>query len=237
MFKHKRRFSWLDYLQEQSKTIQEPLLKCFYQSQLDFIQDKTLRAAEFVALDFETTGLCPEQDEIVSVGLVPFTLQRIKVAQAKHWLVRPQGQLSDESVVIHGITHSDLSQAPSLDKVLQSLLPELQGKVVVVHYQFIEREFLAQASARLMGQELIFPMIDTMAIEARWHRMGWRSELKRWFGAKQVSIRLADSRVRYGLPRYQMHSALIDAIATAELFQAQVRHRFSDSDYVSDVWQ
>ena len=51
-----------------------------------------------------------------------------------------------------------------------------------------------------------------------------------------MSIRLADSRQRYGLPHYAAHNALIDAIATAELLQAQVLHHFGPQTRVSDLW-
>ena len=89
----------------------------------------------------------------------------------------------------------------------------------------------------MLGEELWFPMFDTMGFEAMLYRDGWRTKLKRLFGSKLVSIRLVVSRLRYGLPRYHMHSAMTDAIATAELLQAQVRHRFNESVRISDLWQ
>ena len=39
-----------------------------------------------------------------------------------------------------------------------------------------------------------------------------------------VQSRLDDCRERYGLPRYGAHNALTDAIATAELWLAQMSH-------------
>jgi DNA polymerase-3 subunit epsilon len=55
-------------------------------------------------------------------------------------------------------------------------------------------------------------------------------------GKQPISIRLADSRTRYGLPHYAGHNALIDAIATAELFQAQVQHHFGTDTPIGDLW-
>ncbi|SBS26821.1 DNA polymerase III PolC-type [Marinomonas aquimarina] len=229
-------FSWHEYLRQQAKDSQHPLLKDFFVSQ-DFPEDLSLDQTEFVALDFETTGLDPENDEIVSIGLVPFTMQRIKVAKAKHWIVRPKCQLTDDSIVIHGITHSEILNAPLISEVLEKVIQELSGKVVVVHYRYIESEFLNSVVVKELGEEMWFPMVDTMQIEAQQHRCGWRSKLKRLFGGKLPSIRLVDSRLRYGLPRYHMHSAMTDAIATAELLQAQVRHRFPETTPVSELWQ
>ena len=62
------------------------------------------------------------------------------------------------------------------------------------------------------------------------------SRWQRLLGKKPVSIRLADSRLRYGLPHYAAHNALIDAVATAELLQAQVLHHFSRETRIGDLW-
>src|SRR5690606_14523285 len=105
----------------------------------------------------------------------------------------------------------------------------LAGRVVVVHCREIERAFLEVALTARLGEGIEFPVIDTMDLEARLHRAPPPGFLARLFGRKAApaSIRLADSRERYGLPRYRAHHALTDALATAELLQAQLAHRFS----------
>jgi DNA polymerase-3 subunit epsilon len=75
-----------------------------------------------------------------------------------------------------------------------------------------------------------------MAIEAHLHPKRQPSRWKMLTGTKPVSIRLADSRIRYGLPHYASHNALIDAIATAELLQAQIHHHFSPDTPIGDLW-
>jgi DNA polymerase-3 subunit epsilon len=50
------------------------------------------------------------------------------------------------------------------------------------------------------------------------------------------SIRLADSRARYNLPAYAPHDALTDAIATAELMQAQIKYHFSPDTAIKKLW-
>jgi len=51
------------------------------------------------------------------------------------------------------------------------------------------------------------------------------------------SIRLADSRRRYGLPRYRPHHAMTDALSSAELLQAQVAHHFAPDTPIRDLWR
>src|SRR5690606_18282013 len=169
-------------------------------------------------------------------GTVPLTLGRIRSDKAWYQLLRPPGDLIPESVTFHHITHSDIRQAPRFESIYEALLAQLAGKVAIVHYHPIERGFLDRAFQRALGEGLKFPLIDTMAIEARLHprnRPGWMQRVLR---RKPVSIRLADSRTRYGLPAYRAHHALTDALATAELRQAQIATHFSPQEPVGSLW-
>ncbi|MFW5730963.1 MAG: 3'-5' exonuclease [Desulfonatronovibrionaceae bacterium] len=226
--------NWPAIMSARAKKASDPRLKHFYQAYKHPCKTP-LNKLSFTAVDFETTGLNPEQDEIVSIGLIPFDLKTIYSSRAAHWLVKPAGDLDQESIVIHGITHSDIHKAPDLLTLLERLLQILAGKIIVVHYHRIERDFLNKALKDRLGEGIQFPVIDTMAIEStlEYKRAGrfW----KRLAGHKPGSVRLAASRERYGLPAYPPHNALTDALATAELFQAQVAHHFSPGTYLGRV--
>lgn len=227
--------NWSELFREQALTTQDERLRVFYE-QGTVAADSPLSDVPFVALDFETTGLDAGSDEIISIGLVPFDLNRIRLRDARHWLLKPRRAMKEESIVIHGITHTELSDAPDLNRILGQVLEAIAGRIVVVHYRYIEREFLDAALKRRLGEGIRFPVVDTMAQEAMLHRQGIGSLLKRLVGRKPESIRLGDSRNRYNLPHYGQHHALTDAIATAELLQAQIHHRYSESTPVSDIW-
>lgn len=212
-----------------------PILKTFYGSGCPS-PDTPIADVPLLAVDFETTGLDSSQHSIVSIGLVPFTLDGIQLADARHWVVRPKLPLHQTSVTIHGITHSDIDKAPDLGDILDELFSYLNGRIPVVHYRNIERQFLDVALRWRLGEGIRFPVLDTMAIEAHLYPDRNPSRWQKLMGKKPVSIRLADSRLRYGLPHYAAHNALIDAIATAELLQAQVRHHFSPETRLADLW-
>jgi len=212
-----------------------PHLRAFYQAGC-VAADTPLQEVPLLALDVETTGLDASQHAIVSLGLLPFNLQRIRCGAARYWVVKPASELSGESVTFHHITHSDIRHAPRLGQILDELLSAMAGKVMVVHYRNIERSFLDQALRQQLGEGLQFPVIDTMQLEARLYpkrQPGW---LGRLLGRQPVSIRLADSRRRYNLPIYQAHHALTDALATAELLQAQVATHHSADTPVGALW-
>jgi DNA polymerase-3 subunit epsilon len=227
--------NWPERYRELAVTARDPRVRSFYEAGCPS-PDTPIREVPLLALDFETTGLDADQNSIVSIGLVPFTLEGIQLGKAWHQVVRPHEPLEQTSITIHGITHSDIDQAPDLTEVLDTLFQNLNGRIPVVHYRNIERPFLNKALQWRLKEELRFPVLDTMAIEAHLHPDRNPGRLQRLMGKRPISIRLADSRGRYGLPHYAGHNALIDAIATAELLQAQVWHHFGPDTPVGDLW-
>ncbi len=189
-----------------------------------------------VALDIETTGLDQNKNSIVSIGLIDMSLSRIRCASAQHWLIKPQTQLHSTSVMVHGITHSAVINAPDFSSIITPLLEHIKGKIIVVHHSPIERGFLNVAFQRHTGEGIEFPVIDTMALEAQFTGKATRSFWQKLVGEKKESIRLTDCRSRYNLPYYRQHNAMTDAIACAELLQAQCATYLQPDTPVSQIW-
>ena len=226
---------WPAWMQRQARSARSAELAAFYRG-FDLRPEQPLSETPLVALDLETSGLDPSRHAILSIGIVPFSLARIRLSERRYWLLRPPAGFSGENVAYHHITHGETEQAPDLASVLPEVLQALSGRLVVVHYHPIEREFLARAVRQRLGEIWRFPLIDTMELEARRYRRGWRSRLRRLFRRSPVSIRLNDSRARYGLPPYEGHQAVLDALATAELLQAQIQHHYSRSTAIGELW-
>ncbi|MDX5318234.1 MAG: 3'-5' exonuclease, partial [Actinomycetes bacterium] len=131
---------WPEFLADRARTARDPRLARFLAA--GTADPATpIRDVPLVAVDMETTGLDPARHGIVSIGLVPFTLEAIPLAARRYWVVRPHQPLTGESVAFHHITHSAIERAPDLDEVLDDVLAVLAGRVAVVHYRAIEREF------------------------------------------------------------------------------------------------
>tara|TARA_R110001583_G_scaffold32035_1_gene109549 strand:+ start:1203 stop:1922 length:720 start_codon:yes stop_codon:yes gene_type:complete len=225
-----------DWDQFYSSQVQNELpdyLDSFYHQPLLDAQ-QSMDATDFVSLDIETTGMNAQKDDIVSIGLVPFDHQRIYLAKAKHWVVSSR-RLTSESVVVHRITHTEVAEAPSLDSVLPELIASLQGKQIVVHYRYMEREFLRTAIIEMLQKDFLFPVIDTLELEVQYLRRN-RSFMARLLNKQLPSLRLLYARERYHLPSYENHNALVDALATAELLQAQIaKHKLAQTS-VRKLW-
>ncbi len=168
-----------------------------------------------LSVDFETTGLHAINDKLLSVGFVDLHANQIPLKSSYHEIIRSKGRLKADNVTIHQITDSQKDQGESLQLVVEQLLKALTGKVMLVHFARIEREFLQQACLELYGMAPTFPMIDTLMVAKK--RLDHRD-----VAYDPSTLRLSALRNKYQLPEHYAHNALNDAIATAELLMAQV---------------
>jgi DNA polymerase-3 subunit epsilon len=176
------------------------------------------RRVGFVALDLETTGLDPAADEILSVGWVCLTGERIDLSTAGYRLVLPTREVPEESAVLHGITDDAAARGAPPREVLAEVLSVLAGKVLVAHNASFELAMLGAACARVLGGRFLAPAVDTLELAARWFQ-------RRDLAIGPRALRLDALRRHHNLPRYRAHNALSDALAAAELFLAQLAER------------
>lgn len=171
-----------------------------------------------LAVDFETTGLNSKSDKLLSVGFVTLDKEEIKLKSSYHQIIKTKVRLEESNVIIHQITDEQKEQGQPLDVVVEKLLKALAGKVMLVHFARIERQFLQQACLELYGFAPDFPMIDTLVVAKR--------QLdKRDVAYDPSELRLAYLRNQFELPDHHGHDALNDAIATAELLLAQMANK------------
>ena len=73
----------------------------------------------FWALDLETTGLDPQHDRILSVGMVPVREGLIRWGDRHYTLVRSPGKTSESGALgVHQILPGDTASAPKEEEVL-----------------------------------------------------------------------------------------------------------------------
>lgn len=174
------------------------------------VRNQDWRQGRYLALDLETTGGEAGRDDILSFGWLCLDGPEIRLASARHRLVRPRRTLNEDNVSIHRITDDQAAAGESLRHVLADFLAALHGRVLVAHYSPTEVGFIDAACRACYGGRFRPPVIDTLVLARR------AAE-----GHKPGSLRLAALRARHHLPRYPMHHALSDALAAAELFLAQ----------------
>ncbi len=183
--------------------------------------NRDIREIRFTVLDFETTGLDPTQDELLSFGLVRMDQMAIQLGTAQHELIVPKGEIPESSAIIHEITDDQAAEGIELKQALKILLSRLAGTVLIAHYAKIELGFLDAACQQLYGCPFFIPTVDTLLLGRRWIE-------NRNLYIQQSDLRLASLRTRFALPRYKAHNALTDAVATAELFLALTVQRMNE---------
>lgn len=184
-----------------------------------------LNETEFLSLDFETTGLNPQQEAILTIGYTVIKNGRVLLKENGHHLIQINKPIPHESVIIHHITDDRIKEGEPLREALATLLRKLSGRVALVHYQGIEKQFLNAACQQHYGHDLPAIYVDTLEIARR--RL---SRLPVRYGPHH--LRLFNLRDYHKLPRYRAHSALEDAIATAELFLAEMSSKGTTLDKI-----
>jgi DNA polymerase-3 subunit epsilon len=170
---------------------------------------------EYWALDLETGGLDARSDPILAIGMVPVVEGVIRIGQAYRTLVRPAegGRIDPRSVRAHQLLWGDVQEAPSLAEVLPEIGRLLHDRVLLVHFAAIDVGFLRR-DFRRCGLRWPSPVVvDTVKLLRKISRLA-HPDLR----ADMNPQNLTHARRAYGLPAYQAHDALTDAVATAELF-------------------
>jgi DNA polymerase III subunit epsilon len=165
------------------------------------------REASFVALDFETTGLDPGRDDVISFGTVPIDGGWIRLAGSRYVLVKPQVPPSPRSMIIHGIRQQDLATAEEPDTARDRLEDALRGRFLVTWYASVENAFLAK-------------VFDGRPSERSWARRNvdvWGLAMASGMG-ETGSLSLSAAAESLGVPVDEPHHAFDDALVTAELF-------------------
>jgi DNA polymerase III epsilon subunit family exonuclease len=155
---------------------------------------------EFVAFDFETTGLSAIDDRIVEIGAVKFDASG-QVLQEFERLVNPLRLSGPGARAIHGISDAELALAETAEVILPQFLDFLGDPAettLMAHNATFDAGFLGRELARLGRPMTAHAVIDTLAL-AR----------KRW--PKLRSHRLDFLAHNLGLDPQGSHRALADS--------------------------
>ncbi|MEM8799535.1 MAG: exonuclease domain-containing protein [Pseudomonadota bacterium] len=191
-------------------------------------RNQSIAETDILAVDLETTGLDPRKDTLLSIGSVPIRGGTVRLDEAYYQVIRPEAKdkLGDDiAAPIHGIRHQELEEEGcTAHETICDFLPRLDGHVLLAHAAGIETGFLAGAVKRCFNAPFRISVIDTLMIEKRARER--RNQM-----IEPGTLRLGALREHYGLPIYAAHHALIDALAAAELFLAQVSHMCSHLEH------
>lgn len=169
------------------------------------IDDRLLSELTYTVFDTETTGLNPSQgDEIIQIGATRIVNGKLLRSESFEQLVDPRRPLNPDSIPIHGIKPEMLINQPTIDKVLPAFHAFARDTVLIAHNAAFDMRFL-QLKEGITGLAFDQPVLDTLLLSGVLH-------------PNQQSHRLEAIAERLNLTIIGRHTALGDAIVTAEVF-------------------
>ena len=158
---------------------------------------------QFVAIDFETTGLYPTSDRIIELGGVRFLGGQS--GETFEGLVNPGIPIGEDAARVSGISDSDVEGAPAIDQLLPGFLQFIGDAVIVAHNAPFDVGFLRAAVNRLGLADIANPIVDTLPLAMK------AFPRRRSYGLQNLATEL-------GLPPNRAHRALDDAMMCMRLF-------------------
>ena len=170
----------------------------------------------YVVVDIETTGLNTKKDEILSFASIPVRGMRLHMDESYVTLIRPE-KFRIDSIKYHGITESDVMNAPTFEEVADRIEQIVTNSVVVGCAVHIDVEFLKTAFKKKLKRKLkIETYLDVIEIE------NWL--IKRRGSALNFRLDFDSLLKIYRINGICRHSAMGDAFATAYIFLKQLSH-------------
>lgn len=165
-----------------------------------------LEAAEFVAIDTETTSLLPAAGRLVEVAAVRFVADG-RVLDEFVSLIDPGEPIPASARRIHGITDAMVRGAPKEAHVLRELVRRLDGPntVAIAHNASFDLSFLTLGFARAGLAPPRLPVVDTCL-------------MARDLVPHAGTYSLQHLSEFFGLAQRGHHRALPDAHTTREVF-------------------
>lgn len=171
--------------------------------------NKPCGKARYVVVDVETTGLNIIKDQLISIGAIAVCNGRIKLADSIEVVLQQVQASEKDNILIHGITGTtQLGGTQPADALLNFL--EYVGKdpLIAFHVAF-DNTMISKAILKYLGFKFEHGWADLAHIApALYPELTYNCRsLDQW-------------TAHFGIGNFSRHSALADALSTAELMLA-----------------
>lgn len=159
----------------------------------------------FVCVDCETTGLDPEQDRIIEVAAVTFTLD--EVLENFESLINPECPIPESSIEFHHITQAMVDDKPKIQEALPQLLKIIGEKIIIGHGIGFDIQIIANSAKRfnIPCKILSNRSLDTL-------------RMARLYGESPINS-LEYLRKHFNIKFEGTHRAMGDALVNIEVFR------------------
>ncbi len=165
--------------------------------------------ASFCVLDVETTGLSPQYNNIIELGIV--RVKNLKIVEKYHSLINPGRDIPAFITGFTGISNEDVYDAPFFDDIADGVIKFIGDDVIAGHNLSFDKSFLKREFNYCGKTEPKNLNLCTLKIARRIFPMLKSKSL----GAVSSSLKIRNS---------SSHRALGDAETTAKVLIKMVKH-------------
>ncbi|MDD5389511.1 MAG: 3'-5' exonuclease [Gallionellaceae bacterium] len=172
-------------------------------------------ASRYVVVDVETSGLNLVKDRLIAIGAVAVSAGSIHLIDSMEIILQQDRISTRDNILIHGIGGTAQAEGVPPVEALLTFLEYLGKSPLVAFHVAFDKTMIDRALKTFLGLKVNHPWVDLAYLApalypdlARSHR-----SLDQWMG-------------HFGISNYARHSALADALSTAELMLS-LRDRMS----------
>lgn len=162
----------------------------------------------FVVVDVETTGLDLNRDHLIAMGACAVEGGRVTLADSFEVVLRQEQVSSKDNILIHGISGEVQREGVAPVEALLAFLDFLGKSPLVAFHVTFDQTMIRRAMRVHLDLNFKHPWLDLAYVMP-----GLMPEYARRYRA------LDDWSEHFGIGNFARHSALADALATAQLFQ------------------
>lgn len=183
---------------------------------LGFEADLVWASSPFVVVDFETTGLDPENDRVIEIGAALF---RGGVHERSlNWMIQPGMPISPDASAVHGITDEMVKDAETFAQAWPEVRLALEGRLPVAYNHRFDSRFLwAELRRNGFSTTSAAEIPPAAADDGVWiDPLVWAREIYK----NEKGFTLTSMCERLGIPLENAHRASHDAEATGKVLLA-----------------
>lgn len=174
------------------------------------------QGSDWVALDLETTGLDPRQDEIIALAAIPGEGNRLRLRERLDLVVRSDSPRIVDAIRHHRLRPADVAAGVPLDEALERLLALIGNRPLVGYCIAFDIAMLDRALRARLGFGLPNRRIDVRAEFSHWLRQRQPEQ--------EPDLRFEAIAASLGIPAYARHTALGDALTAGLMHIRMTAH-------------
>ena len=177
--------------------------------EFEFLFEELLEE-EFVSFDCETTGLNIKKDEILSIGAVKLSHNKIKLSESFERFLTPTQHIAEESIKIHHIRPCDMLHSKDAKIAIEEFLHFIGNKTLIGYYIKFDIAMINRYTKQIIGTTIPNKSIELSSMYYKRYQKKSSYEF--------VDLKFDTIMKNLNIPTLGKHDALNDAVMSAMMY-------------------